>query len=382
MGKYRSYEASWRSGEPAVATEATNEDVNQAKIAVHEAFQQHRGDLRMVSSTAQVMQEEAIAYLLADLLGYELLPGEAFAIGEEARCAHRDYKGKPRKGKPADQRIKDVASTKASKARSAAAKSAELAANLEQRLEEIEAVLRTDRRELACKVVSLSWPARNSVIRTAAPAPASAPAPAPVEAAPADEVAAACAVTAAARKAMRAAFGKLCDAKVEKEKAEKALARLGPDPSLQPCPALEFRQKRLAQLKILWQKMDDAQQVFHAYGREGIGRKRVLKLGEELVQEAEDAKAAWDAARAAVRAHEVSTEARFDTMLADSSARRQLYIDAKWRVWDAERVVRDAESEDAEAMDAKVDAVIEEGRARRRAGEPPPVLPPTPPTGC
>ena len=43
---------------------------------MHETFKQNRGNLRMVSSTAQVCQEEAIAYLLAGLLGYEL-----FVIG-------------------------------------------------------------------------------------------------------------------------------------------------------------------------------------------------------------------------------------------------------------------------------------------------------------
>ena len=70
------------------------------RCVVHEIFEQHRGDLRMVSATAQLCQEEAMAYLLADLLDYELLPKEAFAIGEEMRDAHRDFKGKPRKGKP------------------------------------------------------------------------------------------------------------------------------------------------------------------------------------------------------------------------------------------------------------------------------------------
>ena len=43
--------------------------------------------------------------MCADQMDYDLLLAEAFAIGEEARCAHRDYKGKPRKGKPEDQRL-------------------------------------------------------------------------------------------------------------------------------------------------------------------------------------------------------------------------------------------------------------------------------------
>ena len=83
VGKDRLPEDSWRSGERAdVLEEATNEGIHQAKVVVHEVFEQHRGNLRMVSATAQVCQEEAIARLLADLIGYDLLPDEAFSIGE------------------------------------------------------------------------------------------------------------------------------------------------------------------------------------------------------------------------------------------------------------------------------------------------------------
>ena len=144
--------------------EATNEDIHLAKVAVHEIFEQHRGDLRMVSATAQICQEEAIARLLADQLNYDLLLAEAFAIGEEARDAHRDYKGKPRKGKNMDQRLKDAASTSKSKAKAAAAKDLNLAGGLAQRLNDIDAVLATDRRELARAVPKLSWPDRNTVV--------------------------------------------------------------------------------------------------------------------------------------------------------------------------------------------------------------------------
>jgi hypothetical protein len=164
VGKDRSCEDSWRSGERAVLAEATNEDIHLAKIAVHEIFEQHRGDLRMVSATAQICQEEAIARLLADQLNYDLLLAETFAIGEEARDAHRDYKGKPRKGKNADQRLKDAASTSKSKAKAAAAKDPDLGGGLAQRLNDIDAVLATDRRELARAVPKLSWPDRNTVV--------------------------------------------------------------------------------------------------------------------------------------------------------------------------------------------------------------------------
>ena len=169
IGKGRSYMDSWRSGERPVLVEATNEDIHDVKVAVHEVFEQGRGDIRMVSETAQCCQEEAMARLLADLLDYDLLPTEAFAIGEEARDAHRVYKGKPRKGKPEDQRLKDVASTAKAKARQAAAKDAELLAGLEEKLEGIDAVLKTDRRELASAVPPLSWPARGTVIHEPRP---------------------------------------------------------------------------------------------------------------------------------------------------------------------------------------------------------------------
>jgi hypothetical protein len=122
-----------------------------------------------VSATAQVCQEEAMARLLADLLDYDLLPAEAFAIGEEARDAHREYKGKPRKGKPADQRLKDSAPTAKSKAKAAAAKNETLLAGLEQQLAGIDDRLAADRRELACTVPPLSWPSRRTVLTQSRP---------------------------------------------------------------------------------------------------------------------------------------------------------------------------------------------------------------------
>ena len=175
VGRGRSTDDSWRSGEPPVAGfEANNEDIHEAKVVAQEIFEQHRGDIRMVSETAQLMQEEGIARILADQLDYDLLHAEAFAIGEEARDVYREYKGKPRKGKPADQRLKDAASTAKSKARAAAAKDVTLLAGLEEKLADIDAVLATDRRMLARAVPRLSWPARNTVV---APVPAPRPVP-------------------------------------------------------------------------------------------------------------------------------------------------------------------------------------------------------------
>ena len=174
------YPARMRPG--AVAAEATNALVHACKVVVITLFEKQRADVRWVSETAQLDQEEALAYLLADLLDYELLPDEARAIGWAARGAAKAFKGKPKrkpgaaKPKPsADQKLKDAFSTKKAKARQAAAKDPALLDDLEERLADLDAVLATHRRELARAVVPLDWPARNTVIATApAPAPATA----------------------------------------------------------------------------------------------------------------------------------------------------------------------------------------------------------------
>ena len=109
--------------------------------------------------------------MLAELLCYDILPAEARGIGEIARHAAVAFKGKPPgvKGKPpktpADQTLKDTASKAKSKAKADAAKDPALAAELAQRLDDIDAVLVTDRRQLALAVPPLPWPPRNSVIR-------------------------------------------------------------------------------------------------------------------------------------------------------------------------------------------------------------------------
>ena len=48
-----------------------------------------------VYDASQLDQEEALAFVLAELLGLELLPGEARNIGELARLAAVAYKGQP-----------------------------------------------------------------------------------------------------------------------------------------------------------------------------------------------------------------------------------------------------------------------------------------------
>jgi hypothetical protein len=206
-----------RSGERPIATEATYDLVFLAKTVVLELFEQRRSEVRMVSETARLDQEEAVAYLLGDLLDYELLPEEARPIGKASQHAAAVYRGKPKggKGKPsADQRLKDKASTDRSKARAAAAKSEALAASLDARLEAIDEQLAADRRELACTVVPLPWPDRRSVIRAV-------PVPKPPRKEEATEKAAATVAEAEAAKVA---------ADAEVKRATRALARLKPRP--------------------------------------------------------------------------------------------------------------------------------------------------------
>ena len=144
-----------------------------ARAALYPFYVPSRASIRWVTELSQLDQEEALALVLAHLRGYALLPEEARNIGELARLAAIAYKGKPPgakgkapKKKPADQVLKDNASTAKSQARAAAAKDATLAAGLAQKLEDIDAVCATNRRQLARAPVTLPWPARNTVIVT------------------------------------------------------------------------------------------------------------------------------------------------------------------------------------------------------------------------
>jgi hypothetical protein len=124
--------------------------------------------------------------------------------------------------------------------RQAAAKNPKLADGLEERLAGIDAVLATDRRELASSVPTLSWPARNSVIHE----------PRPPTAAEAEQravkkwrqlEAAAQAAEAAAKAAEQGAAVAACDA----ERAKKSHARLGPMPTVSYLNGLERPRRRV-----------------------------------------------------------------------------------------------------------------------------------------
>jgi hypothetical protein len=306
VGKERPPDESWRSGEDPVLAEATLEDCHETKVAVHEVFEQQRGDLRMVSATARVCQEEGMARLLADLLGLDLLPTEAFTIGEEVRDAHREYKGKPRKGKSADQRLKDVASTAKAKARQAAAKDPELAAYLEERLEEIDKVLATDRRMLASTVPPLSWPARNTVIHEPRQ-PTAAEATERAEAAKAKNwtqlEAAAKAAEAAAAAAERVAATAACDA----ERAEKSHTRLGPCPMPTYLNGYDLPRIRVNG-KLIFQMIPDEEREYRLLEFERWAGSQELAF--ELAKAAREEKAAAREAReAAVDAREAADKA-------------------------------------------------------------------------
>ena len=160
-----------RSGRGGIVDKVSNELAHRAKTVVLQLFETRRAEVRWVKETAQLDQEEALAYLLADVLDYELLPGEGRAIGDAARHAALIYKGKPKrkpgapKAKPSlDQKLKDKASTDKSKARAAADKDPALVDGLAQRLADIDTALVDARRELAEKEVKLDWPARDTVI--------------------------------------------------------------------------------------------------------------------------------------------------------------------------------------------------------------------------
>ena len=140
-------------GDGAIIKDVTNELAWNARAALYTLYDMSRSSIRWVKESAQLDQEEALALVLAHLRGYALLPEELRKVGEQARLAAVAFKGKPpgAKGKPpkvpsADQQLKDNASHDKSKAKKDAAKDATLAAGLAQKLEDIDAVLATNRR--------------------------------------------------------------------------------------------------------------------------------------------------------------------------------------------------------------------------------------------
>jgi hypothetical protein len=115
------------TGRPISPAKITNHLISVAKAVVAELFAKSRERVRRLSESTQLDKEEALAYLLADLGGHELLPDEARSIGKLANKAASAFNGIASSGKlSADGQLKHKASTARSKARAAAAKNYEL----------------------------------------------------------------------------------------------------------------------------------------------------------------------------------------------------------------------------------------------------------------
>ena len=96
---------------------------------------------KFAEDSAVASPEEALAYLICDALGLELLPAEARKIGNKAGILLKAATAK-------DEKLRGGASAKRSKVRAAVAKEPARAAGLEERLAEIDSALVTSRAEL------------------------------------------------------------------------------------------------------------------------------------------------------------------------------------------------------------------------------------------
>tara|TARA_B100000795_G_scaffold140593_1_gene105242 strand:+ start:1048 stop:1641 length:594 start_codon:yes stop_codon:yes gene_type:complete len=133
-----------RSGEGAVATAPTFWVIKLAKEAVFELFLHHRDEVQRSWGT-MLDQEEAVAYLVCDVVGLEILPEEARPVGKAAVKAVYEPK---RGAKAKDALIKGAAAARRTRARQAAEKSSERAAGLDARSAEIDAERDADRAAL------------------------------------------------------------------------------------------------------------------------------------------------------------------------------------------------------------------------------------------
>lgn len=129
-----------QSGEEKLAGAPSMQLIKTAKEAVHELFELQRAEVQR-SWGGMLDQEEALAYLICDALGLELLPAEARKIGNKAGILLKAAKAK-------DEKLRGGASAKRSKVRAAVAKEPARAAGLEERLAEIDSALVTSRAEL------------------------------------------------------------------------------------------------------------------------------------------------------------------------------------------------------------------------------------------
>ena len=106
----------------------------------------------------KLAREEAAGYILADLLGIELLPGEAMRLGESVRKAAIA-------AKDGESALKNAASAKRSSLRKQAAKDSQRAAGLDAALQMLDAALAKDLVALQATPITLNGlPDRSSKI--------------------------------------------------------------------------------------------------------------------------------------------------------------------------------------------------------------------------
>ena len=134
--------------------------IKLAKEAVYELFLHHRDELQRSWGT-NLDQEEAVAYLVCDLVGLEILPREARTIGKATVKAVYEPK---RGAKDKDALIKGAAAARRTRARQAAEKNSERAAGLDARLKEIDADRDADRAALWGTTPNVGLPDRRSKI--------------------------------------------------------------------------------------------------------------------------------------------------------------------------------------------------------------------------
>ena len=92
LGRGRSPDGDWRSGKRPVATAATNEGYHLVKVGVHEVYERNKGRVRMISETAQLMQDEAIVFSAAKL-GASLAVTRSTPSDESAASASVPHRG-------------------------------------------------------------------------------------------------------------------------------------------------------------------------------------------------------------------------------------------------------------------------------------------------
>ena len=201
------------SGDDAIVKKPTKYLCKVAKEVVYELFQHHY-DLVQRSWGSMLDKEEAVAYLICDCLGLELLQPEARPIGHAAVTMLIKDKNKKIGAKFDDERIMGAASGARSKARGAAEKDPAKAAALDAKLKDIE--LKRDQKRVEL------WGGDPNLPLPTAPIVAS------TRPLPPDPVAVATREIKQAEQELAKAEAAAVAAESERSQAERALAKLQP----------------------------------------------------------------------------------------------------------------------------------------------------------